>query len=93
MGETTPCAFRSLDAKPGSYDLVAGSGRCEVWEVARGDVPEPILQVNYISTSVSTCVLFGGVGSVLMGQVRQGQGGRVTGTRCVAHCSDSLNQG
>ncbi len=35
VGECVPCSFRSLDARPGSYDLVAGTSRCEIWEITR----------------------------------------------------------
>lgn len=45
VGESTPCSMRSLDARPGSYDLVVGTNRCEIWEVVRGDTPEPLVQV------------------------------------------------
>ena len=35
VGESTPCSFRSLDARPGSYDIVAGTNRCEIWEITK----------------------------------------------------------
>lgn len=28
VGESTPCSIRSLDSRPGSYDLVVGTNRC-----------------------------------------------------------------
>jgi hypothetical protein len=48
VGELGPASVRSLDAKPGSYDVVVGTGRCEVWEVTAADTPEPLLQVRNI---------------------------------------------
>ncbi|PNH12713.1 Lipoxygenase y domain-containing protein 1 [Tetrabaena socialis] len=42
-GEKTPAVFRSLDALEGGYDMVAGTQRCEIWELSR-DVPEPLTQ-------------------------------------------------
>ncbi|GFR41097.1 hypothetical protein Agub_g1741 [Astrephomene gubernaculifera] len=42
-GEKDPAVFRSLDALEGGYDMVAGTQRCEIWELSR-DVPEPLTQ-------------------------------------------------
>ncbi|KAG2499991.1 hypothetical protein HYH03_002273 [Edaphochlamys debaryana] len=42
-GESTPAVFRSLDAMENGYDMVAGTHRCEIWELS-GDVPEPLTQ-------------------------------------------------
>ena len=29
------CSFRSLDARPGSLDLVGGTSRCEIWDLSK----------------------------------------------------------
>eukprot|EP00798_Chlamydomonas_sp_ICE-L_P018393 gene18393-24865_t len=42
-GQSSPISFRSLDSRAGSYDLIAGTGRCEIWEITK-DVPEPLIQ-------------------------------------------------
>ncbi|KAG2450199.1 hypothetical protein HYH02_000301 [Chlamydomonas schloesseri] len=42
-GEKDPAVFRSLDALENGYDMVAGTQRCEIWELSR-DTPEPLTQ-------------------------------------------------
>lgn len=41
--ETNITSFRALDVLPGGSDIIAGTHRCDIWEIAN-DKAEPLIQ-------------------------------------------------